>query len=93
MTLLWLACTLAVIVFAAVFLTWDCRTQFRRQERARTLQWTRRLRCTEDRAWTLRHVEFERAMTITLQRRYVDTSDSLIRALSTGRAYREAGVA
>ena len=93
MTLLWLACTLAVIVFAAVFLTWDCRTQFRRQERARMLQWTRRLRCTEDRAWTLRQIEFERAMTITLQRRDLDTSDSLIRALSTGPAYREAGVA
>ena len=93
MTLLWLACTLAVIVFAAVFLTWDCRTQFRRQERARTLQWTRRLRCTEDRAWTLRHVEYQRAMTITLQQDDLDTSDSLIRALSTGPAYREAGVA
>ena len=82
MTLVWLACTLAVLVFAAVFLTWDCRTQFRRQERARMLQWARRLRCTEDRAWTLRQVEFERAMTLTLSRD-LDSADSLLDALST----------
>jgi hypothetical protein len=81
-TLLWLAWILAVIVFAAVFLTWDCRTQFRRQERARMLQWTRRLRCTEDRAWTLRQIEFERAMTLTLSRD-LDSADSLLDALST----------
>jgi len=81
-TLLWLACTLALMVFGAVFLTWDCRTQFRRQERARMLQWTRRLRCTEDRAWTLRQVEYERAMTLTLSRD-LDSADSLLDALST----------
>ena len=77
-----LAVVLALMVFAAVFLTWDCRTQFRRQERARMLQWTRRLRCTEDRAWTLRQVEFERAMTLTLSRD-LDSADSLLDALST----------
>ena len=57
MTLVWLALTLAVIVFGGVYLTWDLRTQFRRQERARTLGWTRQLRRPEDEAWARFRVE------------------------------------
>jgi hypothetical protein len=79
MTLVWLAATLAMLVFAAVWLMWDWAWQFRRQERARTLAQARWLRHPEDVAWTSRQAEYQMAMRFTVERnrpRLVDLVDA-----------------
>jgi len=51
MTLGYLALTLALIVWAAVYLVWVTRTQFRRHSRAIVLAAEKAMRHDEDRAW------------------------------------------
>ena len=69
MTLVWLALTLALIVWAAVYLVWVTRTQFRRHSRAIVLAAEKASRHDEDRAWAeflaeadMRHRQLEDAL-------------------------------
>ena len=51
MTLVWLALTLAGLVWAMVYMVWVTRTQFRRHSRAIVLAAEKASRHDEDRAW------------------------------------------
>lgn len=81
MTLLELAAALAVLVFGLIFLVWDVQTQFRKNNRMIRVWTDRSARFPEDLAWASRNLEYQHAMTITLERAGLASVDAIVAAI------------
>lgn len=78
MSLYWWGAALVFLVAAFMFLIWDCATQFKKNNRLIRLCADQVARYGEDLAWLNRHVEYQHAVSLTLQRAEVEKVDALV---------------